>query len=123
MIKLSKTEEKIMGHLWQMKQAYLKEIIECFPEPKPATTTMATLLKRMVDKKVIDFEQRGKSRLYFPLIQKKAYFKNTLGEMVSNFFNDSPVQFASFFTKENDLSKDELEDLQALIKEQIKKLE
>jgi len=123
MIKLSKTEEKIMGHLWEMKRAYLKEIIECFPEPKPATTTLATLLKRMVDKKVIDFEQHGKSRLYFPLVQKKAYFKNTVGEMVSNFFNNSPVQFASFFTKENDLSKDELKDLQTLINEQIKKLE
>lgn len=123
MIKLSKTEEKIMGHLWQMERAYLKEIIECYPDPKPATTTMATLLKRMVDKKVIDFEQHGKSRLYFPLIPKKTYFKNTLGELVTNFFNNSPVQFASFFTKENDLSKGELEDLQALINEQIKNME
>lgn len=123
MIKLSKSEERIMGHLWQMKQAYLKDIIECFPDPKPATTTVATLLKRMVDKEVIDFEKHGKSRLYFPLIQKKSYFQSKLGEMVSNFFNDSPVQFASFFTKEQNLSKDELEDLQQIINEQIKKLE
>ncbi len=123
MIKLSKSEEKIMGYLWQMKRAYLKELIECFPEPRPATTTLATLLKRMVDKKVIDFEQHGKSRLYFPIIKKKAYFRNTMGELVSNFFNNSPVQFASFFAKENNLSKDELEDLQHIISEQIKKLE
>lgn len=123
MIKLSKSEERIMGYLWQMKGAYLKEIIDCFPDPKPATTTIATLLKRMVDKKVIDFEQHGKSRLYRPLVPKKIYFQSKMGEMVSNFFNNSPVQFASFFTKENNLSKEELEDLKQIINDQIKELE
>ncbi len=122
MVKLSKSEEKVLGYLWQLKRAYLKEIIECYPSPPPATTTIATLLKRMIDKGVVAFELHGKSRQYYPLIPKNAYFQNQLGNIVNQFFNNSPVQFASFFTKENDFSKEQLEELRRIINQQIKDL-
>ena len=40
--------------------------------------------------------------------------------MIKDFFNDSASQFASFFTQETDLSKEELEDLKKLIDQQLK---
>ena len=49
-MKLSKTEEQIMELIWKKERAFLKELIDCYPDPKPATTTIATLLKRMQDK-------------------------------------------------------------------------
>ncbi len=111
-----------MGYLWQLKRAYLKDIIKCYPEPQPANTTIATLLKRMIDKKVVAFEQHGKSRQYYPLIKKKAYFRDQLSEMVHQFFNNSPGQFASFFAEENRFSKDELESLKKIIDQQMDQL-
>lgn len=122
-MKLSKSEEKIMGYLWQLKRASLKEIINCYPDPKPAMTTVATLLKRMVDKAVIAFEQEGKARMYYPVVEKKTYFSKNLNDIVTRFFDNSPIQFASFFTKESDFSKEELEDLKKIIDQQIKNLE
>jgi len=48
---------------------------------------------------------------------EKAYMKN----IVKDFFNDSTSQFASFFTKESDLSIDEMEELKEIHEDKIKK--
>jgi len=99
----------------------MKDLLEDFPEPKPATTTVATLLKRMNDKGFIDYTLYGKSREYFPLVKKTDYFSKHVNGLIKNFFNNSAPQFASFFTSETNLSKKELEELRSIIDQQIKK--
>ncbi len=120
-MKLSKTEEDLMNHLWKLEKGFMKDLLNEFPKPKPATTTVATLLKRMKDKGFIAYKLYGKSREYFPLIKKEAYFSKHVNGLIKNFFNDSASQFASFFTKETNLTKEELEDLKALIDNELKK--
>lgn len=120
-MQLSKTEEQLMQYIWKRKKAFLKELLQDFPEPKPATTTVATLLKRITDKGFIQYNLFGKSREYFPIIKKTDYFSNHVNGLIKNFFNDSASQFASFFTQETNLSQQELEDLKKIIDSQIKK--
>ncbi len=118
---LSKAEEQLMQLLWKQERAFMKDLIDAYPAPKPATTTVATLLKRMQDKKFVDYIQLGRSREYFPLVKKKVYFSKQVNSMIKTFFNNSPSQFASFFTEETNLSKKELKELKALIDSEIKK--
>ena len=99
----------------------MKDLLDAYPNPKPATTTVATLLKRMTDKGFIDYKNFGRSREYFPLVKKKDYFSKHVNGLIKNFFNDSASQFASFFTQETNLSKTELEDLKKLIDSEIEK--
>lgn len=120
-MKLSNAEEDLMNYIWELKTAFMKDLLEAYPEPKPAKTTVATLLKRMTDKGVIAYHTYGKSRQYYPLIKKKDYFSTHVKGLIKNFFNDSASQFASFFTQETDLTKEELEDLKTLIDNEIKK--
>ncbi|MBC2838681.1 BlaI/MecI/CopY family transcriptional regulator [Robiginitalea sp. SC105] len=120
-MKLSRTEEALMNMLWERKRAFLKDLVEAHPEPRPAPTTIATLLKRMSEKGYVDYHTHGRSREYFPTVTKKAYFAGHFNKLISNFFNDSTAQFASFFTREADLSKEQLEELKALIEEEIKR--
>jgi len=120
-MQLSKAEEQVMQFLWKRKKAFMKDLLEDYKEPKPATTTVATLLKRMNDKGFIAYTLFGKSREYYPLVKKTDYFSKHVNGLIKNFFNDSASQFASFFTKETDLSTGELEDLKKLIDAQIKK--
>lgn len=119
-MQLSKTEEQLMQHLWKLKHAFMKDLLDEYPEPKPASTTVATLLKRMADKGFIAYSTTGKLREYYPLVKKKDYFSKHVNGLIRKFFNDSASQFASFFTKETNLSKEELEDLKSLIDQQIK---
>ena len=113
--------EELMNHLWRLKKGVMKDLLNSYEEPKPATTTIATLLKRMQDKAFIDYNLIGRTREYYPLISKKDYFSKHVNGLIKSFFNDSASQFASFFTKETNLSKTELENLKALIELEIKK--
>jgi len=118
---LTQAEEQVMKHLWNLEKAYMKNILEEYPEPKPKPTTLATLLKRMIEKGFVGFNQHGNNREYYPLVKKEKYFSKHLSTMVKDFFNDSASQFASFFTTESDMSVEELKSLKAEIEKRIKK--
>jgi len=119
-MELSNSEEQLMQILWKKDKAFMKDLVEAYPDPKPALTTVATLLKRMQDKKFVGYIQIGRSREYFPKVSKKNYFSKQMNGLIKNFFNDSTSQFASFFTQETDLSEKELRELRELIDEKIK---
>ena len=120
-MQLTNSEEQLMQHLWQLKKAFMKDLLEAYPDPKPATTTVATLLKRMIDKKFVAYNEFGNSREYYPLVKKTDYFSKHVNGLISNFFNNSASQFASFFTTETNLSPSELEELKKIIDSQIQK--
>ncbi|MBD1259652.1 BlaI/MecI/CopY family transcriptional regulator [Maribacter polysiphoniae] len=120
-MQLSKTEEELMNILWQQQKAFLKDLLNAYPDPKPANTTIATLLKRMTDKGFVAYKSYGRSREYYPTVKKKDYFSKHVNGLIKNFFNDSASQFASFFTQETNLSKTELEELKAMIDKELEK--
>jgi predicted transcriptional regulator len=120
-VQLSKSEEELMNIIWKQQKTFLKDLLDAYPEPKPAITTIATLLKRMTDKGFIAYNSSGRSREYYPTVKKKDYFSKHVNRLIKNFFNDSASQFASFFTQETDLSKTELEDLKKLIDKELEK--
>ena len=109
-----------MNHIWRLKEAFMKDLLAAYPDPKPKPSTIATLLTRLREKKkAIDYKEYGSVRAYYPLISKEAYFSQRIGNMIRDFFNNSPAQFASFFTEKTALSDEELEELRELIDQQI----
>jgi len=115
MKQLSKAEEKVLHIIWEQEPTYSKSILEAFPEPKPAKTTLATVLKRMIDKGYVAYDASSGNRQYRSIVSKKGYLKTKLTSLISNFFDSDPAQFASFFAGEMDLSHEELEDVKKLI--------
>ena len=120
-MQLTKTEEQLMHYLWEKETAFMKDLIDAYPEPRPAATTIATLLKRMSDKKFIGYKLYGNSREYFPLVPKSDYFSKHMNGLIKTFFNNSTTQFASFFTKETEMSEAQLEELKKIIDQEIKR--
>ncbi len=122
MNKLTKPEEQIMLYVWKLKKAFLKDIVEEFPEPKPAYTTISTVVRVLVKKEFIAYKTYGKTREYYPLISKSKYFKDYMNDVIFSFFNGSAGKFASYFTKNEDLNLSELEEIKQLIDEKIKNI-
>lgn len=120
-MQLSKTEEQIMELIWKSEKVFLKEIMDSYPEPKPAATTIATLLKRMQDKGFVGYTLFGNSRQYYPLVNKVDYFSKHVNGIIKNYFGNSALQFASFFTTTSNLTTSELEDLKRIIDKEIKR--
>jgi len=121
MKELTKAEEQLMQHLWKLEKAYLKDIVDEYEEPKPAYTTISTVVNVLVKKGIIGFDLHGKAKNYFPLVSKEDYSNQSIKGLVSNFFNNSYKQFASFFTSRKELSLDELKEIRKMIDDEIKK--
>ncbi len=119
MKELTKAEAQVMQVLWKLKKAFLKDIVEAMPDPKPAYPTVSTVIRIMAKKGFIGFNTYGKVNEYFPLIKKQEYFKTHFKGMVQSFFGDSWKGFATFFAKDSDLSLQELESIREEIEKQI----
>ena len=116
---LTNAEEQIMKLLWKLDKAFIRDLLNEFPDPKPATTTVITLLKRMIDKGFVSYRQCGNSREYYPMVKKSDYFSDHINVLIKDFFNNSTTQFASFFTNETDMSPQELEELRDIVDKKI----
>ncbi len=114
---LTKAEEQIMQVIWKLEKAFLREIIDALPSPKPHNNTVATIIKILVEKEFIGIEVFGRTHQYYPLITKEAYSKTTMKNFVKGYFEGSFSNAVSFMVKENNLSVEELE----LLLKQLKK--
>lgn len=123
MNKLTNAEVQVMEYIWQKERVFMKDLLECFPEPKPAVTTVATLLKRMQEKGFVAYRTYGNSREYYPLVSKEKYFSGHVNDLIKNYFDDSSLRFASFFARSGKLTKQELESLRNLIDDEIERKE
>jgi predicted transcriptional regulator len=122
MKELTKAELQVMHYVWDQEKCFLKDIVEAFPEPRPAYTTISTVIRVLVKKGVLDYKTYGKIHEYFPRITRQAYFRKHLNSIIDNHFNGSVVSFASFFTGGGEVDLSELEEIKQLIDQKIKTL-
>lgn len=115
---LTKAEEQIMQELWKLDKAFLREIIEALPEPKPHNNTVATIIKILTEKEFIGVKVFGRTHQYYALVSKEAYSKATMKTFVKGYFEGNFSNAVSFMVKENNLS---ISDLELLLKELKKK--
>jgi len=115
---LTKAEEQVMQELWKLEKAYLREIVEAMPEPKPHQNTVATLLKILVEKEFVGITVMNRHHEYYPAVSKEEYSKRSMAQLAKNYFEGSFSNVVSFLVKENDISVEELEKLLQQIKKQ-----
>jgi BlaI family penicillinase repressor len=108
---LTKAEEQIMQVIWNLDKAFLRDIMEAMPEPKPHSNTVATILKILVEKEFVGINVYGRTHQYYPLVGKEAYSKSTMSNLVKGYFEGSFSNAVSFMVKEKKISIDELEML------------
>uniref|UniRef100_UPI0032168C0D BlaI/MecI/CopY family transcriptional regulator n=1 Tax=uncultured Draconibacterium sp. TaxID=1573823 RepID=UPI0032168C0D len=118
MKKLTRKEEELMKILWKMEKAFVKDIVEKYPDPKPHYNTISSLVRLLQDKDIIGYKQYGNTYQYFPLISKEEYRRSFMSEVVSDYFDNSIKSAVAFFVKEKGLSEEELDELVKLIKDQ-----
>jgi BlaI family penicillinase repressor len=115
---LTKAEEQVMQVLWKLDAAFLRDIVDEMPNPKPHQNTVATLLKILVEKEFVGITVMGRQHQYSPLISKEDYSKKTMKQIVKGYFEGSFSNVVSFMVKENNISVEELENLLQQIKKQ-----
>lgn len=108
---LTKAEEEVMQMLWKLDKAFVKDLVDAMPDPKPHYNTVSTILKILGDKGFVAYESFGKSNRYYATINKDDYSKKSMKQFVKRYFEGSFADMLSFFAKEKDISIEELESV------------
>ncbi len=118
---LTKAEEEVMLILWEMEKGFVKDILEQFPEPKPAYNTVSTMIRILEKKGFVNYTAHGKTHEYYPVISRDEYKRHEVRQLMENYFDNSVPELVSFFVKSRDLKEKELEEVMNLLELQKKK--
>jgi BlaI family penicillinase repressor len=110
MISLTKAEEQIMQVLWTLEKAFIKDIIDELPNPKPAYNTVSTIVRILEKKDVVGYTAFGKTHQYYPLVSKKEYSKQQASGLLKNYFEGSIHQLVSHFSQHKKIDITELDE-------------
>ncbi len=116
-ILLTHKEEEVMQILWKLDRAFVKEILEEMPNPKPPYNTISSIVRKLEGMGLVAHESFGKTHRYYAVLKKEEYRKSSFKELMNNYFGGSVEQLMSFFVKEE---KVDIEDLNEIL-EKIKK--
>ncbi len=106
---LTKAEEQIMQSIWQLDAAFLKQIVEAQPLPKPHSNTVATILKILAEKGFVGITPIGRMHRYYPIVSKAAYTSGLLVSLVKGYFEGSFKGAITFMLHQKFISSKELD--------------
>lgn len=87
---LTSGEENLMQIIWEHNVAYLKDIMQVHPEPKPHQNTISTFLKNLVEKNYLKTILEGRIFRYETSLTIADYRKVLLKNFIKNFYNSNP---------------------------------
>ena len=112
---LTKAEEQLMQVLWKMQRAFIREIIDQMPEPKPVHSSVSTIMRVLEAKGLVGYDAFGKSHRYFPLISKEEYKRFQLMKLLSNYFENSAQKLFSFFIDQQQIPEEDVREIKKMI--------
>jgi predicted transcriptional regulator len=112
---LTRAEEQLMQVLWQLEKAYVKDVIDMLPEPKPAYNTVSTIIRILETKGFVGHTAFGKSHQYHPIVSKDQYQDFASDKLLSGYFDNSVNLMLSFFVKKEKIDLKEADEIMKLI--------
>jgi BlaI family penicillinase repressor len=104
-----------MHVLWQLEKAYVKDVIDLLPEPKPAYNTVSTIIRILETKGFVGHTAFGKSHQYHPIVSKDQYQDFASDKLLSGYFDNSVNRMLSFFVKKEKIDLKEADEIMKLI--------
>jgi predicted transcriptional regulator len=121
MKEITKAQEEVLKVIWEIENGAVADVLDSFPEPKPAYNTVATVIKVLERKGYIGHRTYGKTHVYYPLVTREEYANHVVKEAFTGLFNGSLNQMVSPFIRSRSISISELEELRHMLESEIKK--
>ncbi|MCR4920352.1 MAG: BlaI/MecI/CopY family transcriptional regulator [Bacteroidaceae bacterium] len=116
---LTRAEMDVMNVLWDASRALtVNEILERYPEPKPAYTTVATFLKILDAKGYVEHKRKeatGRTFYFSPMLSREKYITQVVNDVKDTLFGSSAKSFCSFLIQNEELSDEDLREILDLI--------
>lgn len=108
---LTPSEETLMNILWKLDSAYMREVMEAYPEPKPHQNTISTFIKILVEKDFLRTEKEGRIFKYTVAVPFEEYRKFLLTNFLKDYFNNSTSEMIETLVEENLLKPNEFQKI------------
>jgi len=115
---LTPQEEEAMLLIWRLEKAFVKDILEQYPGPRPPYTTLASTVKNLERKGYVKSRRYGNTYEYTPMVCERDYKKQFMSNFVRDFFCNSYSELVAFYAREQRISADELKEIVRLIEKQ-----
>lgn len=117
---LTKAEFEVMKSIWSgSEMMFMVDIVEGMEEPRPAYTTVSTIVRTLVAKGFVGYKVFSKVHGYFPLVSKEEYSHLVVNKLRINLFKGSMAGMLSFFAKKEALSTEERAEIIELLKSEM----
>ena len=115
-IKLTKFELEVMGALWELGSASVREVQERLPEGKrPAYTTVQTIVYRLEEKGAVRRVKKvGNAHVFEPVVTRRATVRRLFGELL-NFFGGSPRTLMAQLVEGGHLTLEDLREAEEML--------
>ena len=113
---LGELQHAIMRILWQQSEATVAEVHEALREERGlAPTTIATMLRKMEDKGVVDHHVEGRHFIYRPIVSEDEVRSSMVGELLDRLFAGDPAALVSHLVADREMDDKEMDRLRALL--------
>jgi Predicted transcriptional regulator len=109
--KLTAQEEQAMQVIWKTGEGNVKLFLDNMDQPRPPYTTLASTIKNLEKKGLVQSRQVGNMYLYKPTITEEEYKKHFMSGVVKNYFDNSYKELVNFFVEQKKLSPKELKEI------------
>jgi predicted transcriptional regulator len=114
---LTKAEERVMLILWRMEKGFIRDILDQMKEPKPAYTTVATVVNILQKKGFVAFRSYGNAHQFYPVIAKTDYSKKVLNTILKKYFKGSVHEMVTFFGNNNKIKQKDINEAIKVLKQ------
>ena len=115
-VRLTKFELEVMGALWELGSASVREVQERLPEGKrPAYTTVQTIVYRLEEKGAVRRVKKvGNAHVFEPLVTRRATVRRLFDELLG-FFGGSPRTLMAQLVEGGHLTLEDLREAEELL--------
>jgi len=116
--KLGELELRILNILWQRGPSTVREVLDEVPaEPRPAYTTVLTMMRLMHEKGYLDRREQGRAHIYQARLRERRVKRSLLRDLIDGAFRGSAEALVVRLLEDEDLSREELRRVRRLIEE------
>lgn len=116
-VRVTNSEWYVMNCLWEEHPRTLMQIVSVLNERVGwSKSTCATMVRRMSEKGLIGFEEKGKTKCFFPIVKKEDVVVQETRDFLQRIYDGSIGMMMSALVRQQDLSKEDIHELQEILK-------
>ena len=118
---LTKAELEIMQVIWNLGHEFVvRDIHDLLPEPKPAYSTVSTIVRILDTTGFLSHKTYGHSNVYMTCVSKDDYTESFMHGVLNSFFDGSVSRLVNYFSSRKSISAHETDEILQILNDDKK---